>query len=89
MEESSIKIALGDEVSLVWRSFDKQIYIVVGITDRSRFTKKQVVELVSASIYSKSMKIESGLNTITVAAENIILTTKQLRENKLHELGLA
>ena len=88
MEESSIKIALGDEVSLVWRSFDKQIYIVVGITDRSRFTKKQVVELVSASIYSKSMKIESGLNTITVAAENIILTTKQLRENKLHELGL-
>jgi hypothetical protein len=88
MEESSIKIALGDEVSLVWRSFDKQIYIVVGITDRSRFTKKQVVELVSASIYSKSMKIESGLNTITVAAENIILTTKQLRENKLHELGI-
>jgi hypothetical protein len=88
MEESSIKIALGDEVSLVWRSFDKQIYIVVGITDRSRFTKKQVVELVSASIYSKAMKIESGLNTITVAAENIILTTKQLRENKLHELGL-
>ena len=88
MEESSIKIALGDEVSLVWRSFDKQIYIVVGITDRSRFTKKQVVELVSASIYSKSMKIESGLNTITVAAENIILTPKQLRENKLHELGL-
>jgi hypothetical protein len=88
MEESSIKIALGDEVSLVWHSFDKQIYIVVGITDRSRFTKKQVVELVSASIYSKSMKIESGLNTITVAAENIILTTKQLRENKLHELGL-
>lgn len=89
MEESSIKIALGDEVSLVWHSFDKQIYIVVGITDRSRFTKKQVVELVSASIYSKSMKIESGLNTITVAAENIILTPKQLRENKLHELGLA
>jgi hypothetical protein len=88
MEESSIKIALGDEVSLVWHSFDKQIYIVVGITDRSRFTKKQVVELVSASIYSKSMKIESGLNTITVAAENIILTPKQLRENKLHELGL-
>ena len=81
MEESSIKIALGDEVSLVWRSFDKQIYIVVGITDR-------FVELVSASIYSKAMKIESGLNTITVAAENIILTPKQLRENKLHELGL-
>lgn len=82
MEEVSIKIALGDEVSLVWRSFDKQIYIVVGITDR-------FVELVSASIYSKAMKIESGLNTITVAAENIILTPKQLRENKLHELGLA
>ncbi len=81
MEESSIKIALGDEVSLVWRSFDKQIYIVVGITD-------SWIELVSASIYSKAMKIESGLNTITVAAENIILTPKQLRENKLHELGL-
>ncbi len=81
MEESSIKIALGDEVSLVWRSFDKQIYIVVGIKDGW-------IELVSASIYSKAMKIESGLNTITVAAENIILTPKQLRENKLHELGL-
>lgn len=81
MEESSIKIALGDEVSLVWRSFDKQIYIVVGIKDGW-------IELVSASIYSKAMKIESGLNTITVAAENIILTTKQLRENKLHEQGL-